>query len=66
MNVYELSATSGTSLCQVLEESEVFPVPEDGRKPLSHYSVFAQTLEPDRDLEREVEKTQVGSKYIFF
>ncbi|XP_060111646.1 next to BRCA1 gene 1 protein [Heteronotia binoei] len=58
MNVYELSAAPGTSLCRVLEASEVFPVPEDGRKPLSHFSALPQTLGPDRDLEREFEKTQ--------
>ncbi|XP_077169218.1 next to BRCA1 gene 1 protein [Paroedura picta] len=55
MNVYELSAALDTSLCQVHEESEV---PEDGKKTLSHYPMFAQALGPDRNVEREVEKTQ--------
>ncbi|KAL8175727.1 UNVERIFIED_CONTAM: hypothetical protein K2H54_006341 [Gekko kuhli] len=56
MNVYELCAAPGTSWCQVPEESEV--VPGNGRRPLSHCSMLAHTLGPDRDLEREVEKTQ--------
>nr|XP_056719270.1 next to BRCA1 gene 1 protein [Euleptes europaea] len=58
MNVYELSAALGMSSCQVPEKSEVFPVPEDGRKSLSHYSMLNGTLAQDRDLEKEAEKTQ--------
>ncbi|XP_054848576.1 next to BRCA1 gene 1 protein isoform X2 [Eublepharis macularius] len=58
MNVYELSGPRGTSSWQVPEKSEICPVPEDGRKPLSQYSMLAQTEGPDSDVEEEAEKTQ--------
>lgn len=61
MNVYKLPAALGTSAFQVPKESEVFPVPEDAKTPLSHDSTLDQTSEPDTDLEREIERTQVGS-----
>lgn len=62
MNVYELSAPPDISLLDAPEKSEKILVPNDGKKPLSHYSMLARTLRQDRNIETENEKRQVRLK----
>ncbi|XP_053116079.1 next to BRCA1 gene 1 protein isoform X2 [Hemicordylus capensis] len=58
MNVYEVSEAPSMSSQEAPEDLEKRPVPKDGRKPLSHYSMLARTLGQDQGVERENEKNQ--------
>lgn len=58
MNVYELSAPQDASLPEIAEKSEKSPVPKDGKKPLSQYSMLARTLGQEESIETENEETK--------
>ncbi|XP_020651700.3 next to BRCA1 gene 1 protein isoform X1 [Pogona vitticeps] len=60
MNVYEVIASPGVSSQQAPEKSDKSFMPKDGRKPLSHCSIVAQSMMWDQDTEKENEKPQSG------